>query len=162
MTRSNLVITLVVVLGWIGCEAVLPNLINTKYHTCITCLCHAKTGCYSLQNCANYSISYDYWITANAPTVRSNTGTDQRSFRECIANENCIIHTIKEYTSSLGNRDCVCDGVFDCRDMLSMHLYGEGCKPVMAKFTEVRYNNCADTKGLPRLDPNVECVDTDE
>ncbi|KRT78650.1 hypothetical protein AMK59_7101 [Oryctes borbonicus] len=83
----------------------LLNLINSDIHKCVTCLCHARTGCYSLQNCAKYSISYDYWTDAKAPTVENNTGINLQSYTKCIADDNCIIHTIRNYgTSYLGNR----------------------------------------------------------
>lgn len=62
---------------------------------CIKCLCHARTGCYFLRNCASYSISYDYWQTAGSPSIDSSTG--RTAYEKCKKNEDCIRATIRGY-----------------------------------------------------------------
>ncbi|KAK9701203.1 Destabilase [Popillia japonica] len=142
-------------------NSALPNQLNTPNHLCVTCICHARTGCFSLQNCANYSINYKYWEIAGAPTLSNESEVNQESYQACIADDNCIINTIMRYVEVLNKKDCICDEMFDCRDKLSLHLYGENCSVKMARTPQRRYNNCARRNSLPILDPNIECVDVD-
>ncbi|KRT78651.1 hypothetical protein AMK59_7102 [Oryctes borbonicus] len=141
--------------------AALPSLLNSPTHTCIACICHTRTGCYSLKNCANYSISYQYWESVGAPTLSVNSDVNMETYLECMADDNCIINTIDRYVRMFSNPDCNCDDRYDCQDMLSLHLYGEGCIPVESRPYRHRYNNCARIKGLPQLHSNLQCQDED-
>lgn len=83
----------------------LPNLLDSSNHTCISCACHAMTGCYSLQNCAKYSISYEYWERAIKDETRfSNIVVNPKSYQECITDDNCIINTIMGHAAVLNKK----------------------------------------------------------
>ncbi|KAK9701202.1 Destabilase [Popillia japonica] len=119
------------------------------------------TGCYSLQNCAKYSISYEYWERAIKDETRfSNIVVNPKSYQECITDDNCIINTIMGHAAVLNKKDCLCDEDFDCRDILILHLYGEDCTEKMSRTHRRRYNSCAKRNHKPVLDPNIECIDT--
>ncbi|KAI4456129.1 destabilase-related [Holotrichia oblita] len=135
----------------------LQNLLNTKMHKCIECLCHARTGCYRRVRCANYSISYNYWLTAGLPTLPGDDPNNEQSYKNCMQDENCILNTIVGYTSSFNNLDCNCDGIYDCQDLLKLHLFGDKCGNIMEQFQIDRFNNCARLNDLPRMSTNELC-----
>ncbi|KAK9717666.1 Destabilase [Popillia japonica] len=162
----------------------LQNLLNTDFHNCIKCVCHATTGCYQRTNCANYSMSYKYWQKAGHPTLSINDTLDRGGFSKCILDENCILNTIFGYINTYNNADCNCDGEFDCNDILKLHLRGEDCgAPLedncdgefdcndilklhlrgedcgapLEDYRVARYNNCASLNRLKRFISNSEC-----
>ncbi|XP_044252909.1 uncharacterized protein LOC123003919 [Tribolium madens] len=123
----------------------IKNYMGTDIQNCLNCLCHARTGCYSLFNCANYSIDFDYWKTANSPTVDPTDAPEEKSsFDKCMKNENCILATLDRYVDAIGHMDCNCDGDFDCKDRFAIHLYGANCgNPSFDDKYVKRFNNCA-------------------
>ncbi|KAK9717657.1 Destabilase [Popillia japonica] len=148
---------LIVSISFVQDSEQLQNLLNTKMHKCIECLCHARTGCYNRITCANYSINRSYWETAGSPSLPGDDPDDERSYTKCMQNENCILNTIVGYTSSFNNLDCNCDGLYDCQDMLKLHLSGDKCGEIMNQYSMDRFNNCAARNGLPRLSSNEKC-----
>lgn len=60
-------------------------------------MCHARTKCYDLKRCANYTISKDYWEVAGSPTIIELSG-----YEDCIADDNCIKKTITNYVNNIG------------------------------------------------------------
>ncbi|GJQ72011.1 hypothetical protein Trydic_g3114 [Trypoxylus dichotomus] len=145
----------------VGSVAAIPNLLNSSTHSCVACICHTRTGCYSLKNCANYSISYEYWEIAGAPTLSTNSDVNKETYRECMADDNCIINTIDKYVGLFNNPDCNCDDLYDCQDMLSIHLSGENCTSVNSGPFLRRYNSCATKTGLPPINSSVTCPSED-
>ncbi|KAK9717665.1 Destabilase [Popillia japonica] len=135
----------------------LQNLLNTDLHTCIKCLCHARTGCYRRINCARYSISEAYWRRAGYPTLPGDNPNSSQSYLNCMQDENCILNTIVGYTNAFNNLDCNCDGVYDCRDMLKLHLYGEQCGDKVDDDKVSRFNNCASRNYLASMASNELC-----
>ncbi|GJQ72012.1 hypothetical protein Trydic_g3115 [Trypoxylus dichotomus] len=135
----------------------ISNLLNTSVHTCIACVCHATTGCYSLKNCANYSINYQYWEVAGAPTLTADGEVNEEMYLKCMTDDNCIINTIYKYIYMHRRPDCNCDDQYDCRDELSLHLLRGNCKPMKSMAHRYRYNRCAINRSLPRLGANLEC-----
>lgn len=74
---------------------------------CIRCLCHARTGCYQLRNCASYSINRSYWESAGSPTYLDDSPSDRDAFTNCMRDEGCIRRTIVGYISALGLPVCI-------------------------------------------------------
>lgn len=54
-------------------------------------------------NCANYSITEDYWHLGGRPTVDET----RSSYSDCMKNEDCIIQTIWNYTGRFRNAVCI-------------------------------------------------------
>ncbi|KAI4456130.1 destabilase-related [Holotrichia oblita] len=135
----------------------LENLLNTDLHTCIKCLCHARTGCYRRRNCASYSISEAYWKKAGYPSLPGDNPNSSQSYNRCMQDENCIVNTIVGYTRNFNNLDCNCDGKYDCQDMLKLHLFGEQCGSRMDNDQVRRFNNCASTNHLASMVSNELC-----
>ncbi|KRT83399.1 hypothetical protein AMK59_4530 [Oryctes borbonicus] len=154
---KTIVVCLIVIFSIIQYSEQLQNLLNTSMHKCITCLCHARTGCYRRENCARYSISRSYWETAGFPTLPGDSPDSDASYNRCINNENCILNSIVGYTSTFNNLDCNCDGVYDCQDMLKLHLFGEQCGNIMDSNQVRRFNNCASDNNLSRMTSNDLC-----
>ncbi|XP_017786636.1 PREDICTED: uncharacterized protein LOC108569559 [Nicrophorus vespilloides] len=126
----------------------LPSLIDTQVHKDIRCLCHAVSGCYFLTNCAKYSVNYEYWQKAGSPVLSVDQIPDQKAYRACILNNNCVLNTINNYVQAQGEMDCNCDGDFNAEDMLAIHF---GACQNMSLIPELarrqwRYNNCAKEK----------------
>ncbi|KAF5291492.1 hypothetical protein FQR65_LT01804 [Abscondita terminalis] len=117
----------------------IENLMGTEIQKCLNCLCHARSGCWSRFNCARYSISQDYWVRAGSHSV--STHPDENvNYQNCMGDENCILNTIKSYTESFGERDCNCDGHFDCKDRFALHLFGDACfNPTFGSTYATRY-----------------------
>ncbi|GJQ72010.1 hypothetical protein Trydic_g3113 [Trypoxylus dichotomus] len=137
----------------------IKNLIGTETEDCIHCLCYIKTQCFDLSTCANYTINYEYWLDAGAPTINvDDDDVDEASYLKCMADNNCILNTIEKYLTRFTIEDCICDRNIDCRDKISRFVDGgRDCKQVK-KSQSVRYNYCARTRDLPELDTTVECV----
>ncbi|KAJ8924785.1 hypothetical protein NQ315_000938 [Exocentrus adspersus] len=148
MKNLSLLLFFGINLLWI-CEG-LENYLAHPLYPCIKCLCHARTGCWLRQNCARYSISEKYWRDAGALTTN---GRDTRnSYRNCMWNENCIVGTIISYTEKFGKRDCNCDGSFDCKDRLAIHLFGDECEnPKFNSTYARRFNECAAQVGVSTM-----------
>ncbi|XP_056636029.1 uncharacterized protein LOC130444765 [Diorhabda sublineata] len=146
---------------FVGLEAA-ENWLNHPLYPCVQCLCHARSGCWRRQNCARYSISEQYWRDAGALTVSNEENQDSDAFRRCMANENCIVGTIINYTGRFGDLDCNCDNVFDCKDRLAIHLKGKNCdRPVYGSIYASRFNHCAARIGVQQMfsqegEPNCE------
>ncbi|XP_045477751.1 uncharacterized protein LOC123682942 [Harmonia axyridis] len=147
-----LCLLLVLTILFIQGEA-LKNLMGTDIHKCISCLCHARTGCWRRRNCASYSISFDYWKTAGSPVLDPSHDPDsEESYKKCLLDENCIVNTIDKYTSSFGELDCNCDGKFDCKDRFAIHLNGERCvNPNFGRTYARRFNECAQSIGVKEM-----------
>lgn len=46
-------------------------------------------------------------------------------------------------------KDCNCDGVFDCKDRLAIHLFGDSCfNPKYGDVYATRFNHCAKKIGV--------------
>ncbi|KAK9883477.1 hypothetical protein WA026_001653 [Henosepilachna vigintioctopunctata] len=128
----------------------LKNLIGTPIQKCVNCLCHARSGCWSRFNCAKYSVGFEYWKTAGSPVLNVDDDPDaESSYKMCMANENCIVNTIAQYTSKFGEMDCNCDGKFDCKDRFAIHLQGANCaNPNFGSRYARRFNECAASTGV--------------
>lgn len=70
---------------------------------CLKCLCHGRSGCYSLTNCAKYSINESYWTLAGSPTV-SDEHDGELAYKACVQNIDCIRKTIRGYIQSILNK----------------------------------------------------------
>ncbi|KAK4874048.1 hypothetical protein RN001_013408 [Aquatica leii] len=126
----------------------LENLIGTEIQKCLNCLCHARSGCWNRLNCARYSISKSYWTHAGSHSTRDYPSEDL-AYQNCMQNENCILNTVKSYTESFGEKDCNCDGHFDCKDRLAIHLFGSSCtNPKFGGTYATRFNHCASQIGV--------------
>lgn len=75
---------------------------DSSEYKCVKCLCHARSGCWSRLNCAQYSIHKVYWIQANSPVVDGDSFDDSLAYKHCMQDENCVIETIINYTSQYG------------------------------------------------------------
>ncbi|XP_072380138.1 uncharacterized protein [Diabrotica undecimpunctata] len=130
-------------------ESVQTNWLSHPLYECVRCLCHARSGCWIRQNCARYSISMDYWTKAGSLTVSPyESSTSPTAYSNCMKDENCIVGTIINYTGRLGDKDCNCDGVFDCKDRAAIHLMGASCaNPYFGDVFANRFNECATRVG---------------
>ncbi|KAB0792923.1 hypothetical protein PPYR_12543 [Photinus pyralis] len=129
----------------------LENLIGTDIQKCLNCVCHARSGCWSRFNCARYSISLEYWIDGGSHTDGPYDNLKD-AYNSCMKNENCILNTIKSYTDRFDDRDCNCDGVFDCKDRLAIHLFGDACfNPKFGDVYSKRFNHCAAQVGVHEM-----------
>lgn len=104
---------------------------------CIRCLCHARTGCFILRNCASYSISQDYWTQAGRPTVLDDDPNNAMSYTKCMQSDTCIMETIRGYIDSKIIKDCDCDNQMTCKDFAAIHLKGDQCQ---SSFDVVKLN----------------------
>ncbi|KAF2880578.1 hypothetical protein ILUMI_25589 [Ignelater luminosus] len=140
----------------------LENLMGTPMQNCLNCLCHARSGCYSRFNCARYSISREYWEQAGSFSPDTSSNLDQ-AYRACMVNENCILNTLKTYTEQYGERDCNCDGIFDCKDRLAIHLFNDDCtNPKYGETYSRRFNDCAQQIGVTNMSPSEGSCDIPE
>ncbi|XP_049826320.1 uncharacterized protein LOC126266436 [Aethina tumida] len=126
-------------------------------YKCVKCLCHARSGCWSRLNCAQYSIHKVYWIQANSPVVDGDSSDDSLAYKHCMQDENCVIETIINYTSQYGDFDANCDGQFDCKDRFSIHLFGNDKGPIFGEDYARRFNDCNEDLNLTSLLPEYSC-----
>ncbi|CAG9862152.1 unnamed protein product [Phyllotreta striolata] len=122
-------------------------------YPCVKCLCHARSGCWIRQNCAKYSINFNYWKEAGSLVVNlDDPPNNVESYNACMKDENCIVGTIIQYTQQFGELDCNCDGKFDCKDRLAIHLFGASCeRPNFGSDYSWRFNHCAASVGVKRM-----------
>ncbi|KAK5641927.1 hypothetical protein RI129_010474 [Pyrocoelia pectoralis] len=129
----------------------LEDLLGTDIQKCLNCLCHSRSGCWSRFNCAKYSISYEYWVQGGSHS-RGPHNDEKDAYANCMKDENCILNTIKSYTERFGERDCNCDGTFDCKDRLAIHLFGDACfNPKFGSVYASRFNHCAAQVGVHEM-----------
>ncbi|GLV35059.1 uncharacterized protein CBL_09540 [Carabus blaptoides fortunei] len=115
---------------------------------CLRCICHGRSGCYFMKNCANYSISRKYWEDAGRPTVLDDSKDDPVSYENCKKDDNCIMQAMRQYIMPK-SKDCDCDGTVDCKDFAAIHYYGDSCR--FERFKNVylfRLDNCLREKGI--------------
>ncbi|KAG5865195.1 hypothetical protein JTB14_032080 [Gonioctena quinquepunctata] len=132
----------------------ITDYLSDPLYSCVQCLCHARTGCWRRRNCASYSISKDYWKKAGSLVVSADDDpNNDSSYQKCMLDENCIVGTVIEYTRSWGMQmDCNCDGIFDCKDMAAIHLFGQKCeRPMFGEEYANRFNHCAAKIGVREM-----------
>lgn len=76
---------------------VLADAASVVDEQCLRCICHGRSGCYFMKNCANYSISREYWVEAGRPTVVDDSPDDPASYENCKKDDNCIMRTMRGY-----------------------------------------------------------------
>nr|XP_022905649.1 uncharacterized protein LOC111417561 [Onthophagus taurus] len=155
--KIYIVLQLTIIFVTIHFSTQLENLLDSPVRKCIECVCHARTGCFNRMTCASYSISMNYWHEAGSPTLNVNDPANTASYNACMRDENCILNTIKLYTDRYEKPECDCNDVYDCRDMLMIHLNGQNCNKVISNDVRSRYNKCAQDNGLQRIVTDSRC-----
>ncbi|CAH1112592.1 unnamed protein product [Psylliodes chrysocephalus] len=150
---KSLVLVFVFALVLIESEGI-EDWLSHELYPCIKCLCHARSGCWIRQNCARYSIDFNYWKTAGSVVANlDDLPNDKNSYESCMKDENCIVGTIIQFTEKFGRIDCNCDGKFDCKDRLAIHLLkGPNCEqPTFGRTYARRFNECASAVGVSTM-----------
>ncbi|KAK9883481.1 hypothetical protein WA026_001656 [Henosepilachna vigintioctopunctata] len=142
-------IILVFLISCVFCVNCLDNLIGTDDEKCLRCICYATTFCNHLENCVKLWMNESYWEAAGSPTLNAEIPSPA-AYRNCMADTNCLLNTMKVYTSVGGsNRDANCDGKFDCKDRLAVHFKGHTNNYTLESYRVRRFDFCAVDKKIP-------------
>uniref|UniRef100_A0A1I8N5P1 lysozyme n=1 Tax=Musca domestica TaxID=7370 RepID=A0A1I8N5P1_MUSDO len=139
------------------------NAMDVISDKCLKCLCVTASDCRPVKcqttdPCGVYGISKLYWIDGGKQVVkdkRSMNNTEEEEHNDylrCVVNDACAKNTINSYLKRY-RRDCNKDGVIDCADFISLHVFGpSGCTyqkfPLIQKF---RMNQCLKEMNLTSI-----------